>query len=162
MLFITATENKIEETGTESGVWLWQTWRAISEGGVWKCLKLLGWKIPRVLRLTGLFQGSLEDNLAGDEGLAWEIFKRPLSFPKKLSRPFVRYLNYEYMVFCHLGLKNQLLLIETNTIKMKHLLCWDILYQWFSTFLMWWPFSTVPHVMVTPNHEIIFIDTPSL
>jgi hypothetical protein len=28
--------------------------------------------------------------------------------------------------------------------------------QWLSTFLMLWPFNTVPHAAVTPNHKIIF------
>jgi hypothetical protein len=32
-----------------------------------------------------------------------------------------------------------------------------ILEQQFSTFLMLQPFSTLPHVVVTPNHEIIFV-----
>ena len=31
----------------------------------------------------------------------------------------------------------------------------DPLEQWFSTFLMLRPFNTVPHVVVTPNHEVI-------
>lgn len=31
--------------------------------------------------------------------------------------------------------------------------------QWFSTFLMPQPFNTGPHIMVTPNHEIIFMAT---
>ncbi len=31
--------------------------------------------------------------------------------------------------------------------------------QWFSTFLMPRPFNTVPHVVVTPNHKIIFVAT---
>lgn len=29
--------------------------------------------------------------------------------------------------------------------------------QWVSTFLMLTPFNTLPHVVVTPNHKIIFI-----
>ena len=29
--------------------------------------------------------------------------------------------------------------------------------RWFSTFLMLCPFNTVPHVMVTPNHNIILL-----
>ena len=29
--------------------------------------------------------------------------------------------------------------------------------QWFSTFLILWPFNTVPHVVVTPNHKIILL-----
>jgi hypothetical protein len=33
--------------------------------------------------------------------------------------------------------------------------------QWFSTFLMQQPFNT-PHVVVTPNHKIIFIATSYL
>ena len=35
----------------------------------------------------------------------------------------------------------------------------ESLEQWFSTFLMLWPFNTVPHVVVTPNHKIIFVAT---
>ena len=35
----------------------------------------------------------------------------------------------------------------------------EALDQWFSTLLMLRHFSTVPHVVVTPNHEIIFIAT---
>ena len=31
------------------------------------------------------------------------------------------------------------------------------LLQWFSTFLMLWPFSTVPYAVVTPNHKIILL-----
>jgi hypothetical protein len=31
--------------------------------------------------------------------------------------------------------------------------------QWFSNFLMVHLFKTVPHVVVTPNHNIIFIAT---
>ena len=33
------------------------------------------------------------------------------------------------------------------------------LQQWFSTFLMMRPFNTVPHVVATPNHQIIFLAT---
>lgn len=29
--------------------------------------------------------------------------------------------------------------------------------QWFSTFLMLWPFNTVPRVVVAPNCKIIFV-----
>lgn len=36
------------------------------------------------------------------------------------------------------------------------------LVQWFSTILLLWPVSTVPHVAVTPNHKIIIIVTPEL
>ena len=32
-------------------------------------------------------------------------------------------------------------------------------YQWFTAFLMLWPFNSVPHVVVTPNHKIIFVTT---
>jgi hypothetical protein len=28
--------------------------------------------------------------------------------------------------------------------------------QWFSTFLMLQPFNRIPHVVVTPNHKIVF------
>jgi hypothetical protein len=31
------------------------------------------------------------------------------------------------------------------------------LWQWFSIFLMLWPFKTVPQVVVTPNHTILFL-----
>lgn len=34
-----------------------------------------------------------------------------------------------------------------------------MLSQWFPTFLMLRPLSTVPHVVVTPKHKIIFIAT---
>nr|KAF6314743.1 hypothetical protein mMyoMyo1_008546 [Myotis myotis] len=34
-----------------------------------------------------------------------------------------------------------------------------VLAQWFSTFLMPRPFNAVPHVVVTPNHKIIFVAT---
>jgi hypothetical protein len=33
----------------------------------------------------------------------------------------------------------------------------DSLEHWFSTFLMLWPFNTVPHVVVAPNHKIILV-----
>jgi hypothetical protein len=33
-----------------------------------------------------------------------------------------------------------------------------VIYQWFSTCLIW-PFNTDPHVVVTPDHKIIFITT---
>lgn len=31
--------------------------------------------------------------------------------------------------------------------------------QWFSTFLMPLPLNTVPHIVVSPNHKLIFIAT---
>lgn len=36
---------------------------------------------------------------------------------------------------------------------------WHSLEQWFSTFLVLRPFTTVPSVLVTPNHKIIFSGT---
>lgn len=35
----------------------------------------------------------------------------------------------------------------------------DGLDSWSSTFLMLWPFSTVPHVVVILNYNIIFVVT---
>ena len=29
--------------------------------------------------------------------------------------------------------------------------------QWLSTFLMLWPFDTVPHVVLTPNHKVVLL-----
>jgi hypothetical protein len=64
---------------------------------------------------------------------------------------------------------------QVSTFCLESLICYQILpisiclnflilqkfplVQWFSTFLMLWPFNTVPHVVVTPNHKIIFIAT---
>jgi hypothetical protein len=31
--------------------------------------------------------------------------------------------------------------------------------QWFSTFLMLWPFNTAPHVVVTSDRKFIFVAT---
>jgi hypothetical protein len=39
------------------------------------------------------------------------------------------------------------------------ILGFSVLEQWFSTFLMLLPFNTVPHVVLIPNHKIIFIAT---
>lgn len=35
----------------------------------------------------------------------------------------------------------------------------NILEQWFSTFLVLRPFNTVSRIVVTPNHNVIFIPT---
>ena len=32
-----------------------------------------------------------------------------------------------------------------------------LIVEWFSTFLLLKPFNTVPHVVVTPNHNIISV-----
>jgi hypothetical protein len=34
-----------------------------------------------------------------------------------------------------------------------------VLYQWSSAVLMLQPFNTVPHVVVNPNHKVIFVAT---